>query len=237
MIYNAKLLKKIFAVTVGILILSMLCAIVSVSGLAGGIDDSNKITAKELSDKLIRLHVIANSDSPEDQQLKLKVRDAIISALSSEFKNVDDINTSRKFIQENLKYIEDIARQEIIKNGKNCDVKAMYGKFLFPVRTYGYVTLPAGEYEALRVIIGSGKGANWWCVLFPPLCFVDITQGQSEDEATAAMSKYFTEQELEAIKNHRATSNRAVEIRFKVQELWQEAKGKLNKAVKLAFSI
>jgi len=236
-IYRAKLLKKIFTVTLGILILSMLCAIISTSGLAGGIDDSAKITAKELSNKLIRLHVIANSDSSEDQQLKLKVRDAIISALSSEFEHMDNINSSRRFIKDNLKYIEEIARQEIRSNGKDYDVKAIYGKFPFPVRTYGYVTLPAGEYEALRVIIGSGKGANWWCVLFPPLCFVDITQGQSEDEATAAMSKYFTEQELEAIKNHRATSNRAVEIRFKVQELWQEAKGKLNKAVKLAFSI
>lgn len=233
--YKGKFLKKIFAATVGILILSILCAVVSTSGLAGGIDRDSEITADQLSNKVIRLHVIANSDSPEDQQLKLKVRDAILSALSREFEHIDDISISRRFIKDNLKYIEDIAKREIRNNGKDYDVKAIFGKFPFPVKTYGYVTLPAGEYEALRVIIGSGKGANWWCVLFPPLCFVDITQGEPEDKTTVAMSKVLTEEELEALKVYKPTKDMQVEIRFKVQELWQETKGKLNKAVKLAF--
>ena len=108
--YKGKFLKKIFTATVGILILSTLCAIVSTSGLAGGIDRDSEITAEQLSNKVIRLHVIANSDSPEDQQLKLKVRDAILSALSREFEHIDDISISRRFIKDNLKYIEDIAK-------------------------------------------------------------------------------------------------------------------------------
>ncbi|NLZ53239.1 MAG: stage II sporulation protein R [Thermoanaerobacteraceae bacterium] len=235
MTYKVKLLKKIFTVTLGILILSMLCAIVGASGLAGGIDKNSKVTANQLSNKLIRLHVIANSDSPEDQQIKLKVRDVIISALNEEFKDIDDINISRKFIKNNLKYIEKIAKQEIEKNGKNYSVKAVIGKFPFPVKNYGYVTLPAGQYEALRIIIGSGKGENWWCVLFPPLCFVDITRGISEDEAKVALSKAFTKQELEAIKTYKSPGEIPIEIRFKVQELWEETKGKIDRAVKLAF--
>ena len=234
--YNVKLLKKIFTATLGILILSMLCAMISTSGLAGGSNqDLNKVTANQLSNKLIRLHVIANSNSPEDQELKLKVRDAINSALSSKFQNIDDITESRRFIKENLAQIEEIAREEIRKNGKEYDVKASFGKYLFPAKTYGYLTLPAGEYEALRVIIGSGKGANWWCVLFPPLCFVDITQGECEDEVTLAMSRVFTEQEIEAIKTYKSNNDMPIEIRFKVQELWQEAKGKLDRAINLAF--
>ena len=235
MTYKVKLLKKIFTVTLGILILSMLCAIVGASGLAGGIDKNSKVTANQLSNKLIRLHVIANSDSPEDQQIKLKVRDVIISALNEEFKDIDDINISRKFIKNNLKYIEKIAKQEIEKNGKNYSVKAVIGIFPFPVKNYGYVTLPAGQYEALRIIIGSGKGENWWCVLFPPLCFVDITRGISEDEAKVALSKAFTKQELEAIKTYKSPGEIPIEIRFKVQELWEETKGKIDRAVKLAF--
>ena len=233
--HKSKLLKKTFTVTLGILVLSMLCAIVSSSGLAGGIDGSTGVTANQLADKLIRLHVIANSNSPEDQELKLKVRDAINSALSSKFQNIDDITESRRFIKETLAQIEEIAREEIRKNGKEYDVKASFGKYLFPAKTYGYLTLPAGEYEALRVIIGSGKGANWWCVLFPPLCFVDITQGECEDEVTLAMSRVFTEQEIEAIKTYKSNNDMPIEIRFKVQELWQEAKGKLDRAINLAF--
>jgi len=231
--YKTKLLKKTFTVTLGILILSILCAIVGVSGLAGSIESDNKITAEHLADKLIRLHVIANGNSPEDQQLKLKVRDAILLSLSSKFQNIDDINLSRKFIKENLDHIEEIAKEEIKKNGKDYDVKAMFGKFPFPAKTYGYVTLPAGEYEALRVIIGNGKGANWWCVLFPPLCFVDITQKTStdnKDELRVAMNHASIQQELKGIKN-----DVHVEIRFKFQELWQETKAKLNQAIKLAL--
>ena len=180
---KSKLLKKTAVVTVGILILPLLAALAGSSGLAGGTDNNvGEITARELSSKLIRLHVIANSDSPEDQDLKLQVRDTIIGTLDREFEGVDDINISREFIKNNLKYIEEIARREIQKSGKNYSVTAMFDKFPFPVKTYGYVTLPAGEYEALRIIIGSGKGANWWCVLFPPLCFVDITHGITKDE-------------------------------------------------------
>ncbi len=233
---KSKVLKKTAVVTVGILILSLLAALAGSSGLAGGTDDNaGKVTAQQLSSKLIRLHVIANSDSPEDQNLKLQVRNMIIATLDREFEGIEDIHISREFIKNNLKYIEEVARQEIEKNGKNYSVTAMFGKFPFPVKTYGYVTLPAGDYEALRIIIGSGKGANWWCVLFPPLCFVDITHGITKDEARLRMSRALTAQEMEAIETAKAPDDIPVEIRFKVLDWWKEAKVKINKTVKLAF--
>ncbi len=233
---KSKLLRKIAVVTVGILIISLLTALAGTSGLAGGPDDSSHdIMAQQLSSKLIRLHVIANSDSLEDQILKLQVRDVIITTLDREFEGIDDINMSREFIKNNFKYIEEIARQEIQKSGKNHSVTAMFGKFPFPVKTYGYVTLPAGEYEALRVIIGSGQGANWWCVLFPPLCFVDITHGITKDEARLRMSRVLTAQEMTAIETAKVPEDIPVEIRFKVLDWWKEAKGKINKTIKLAF--
>jgi len=232
------IIKKTAIITVGILFLSLLAAIASDSGITGGtvpVANESKITAEDISSKLIRLHVIANSDSPEDQALKLRVRDNIIKALNSEFENVDDIERSRKLIKSNLKKIEDIARQEIIKSGKDYKVKAVYGKFPFPIKSYGYITLPAGEYEALRVIIGEGKGANWWCVLFPPLCFVDITHGVTREDVINNLGKVLTREEMDAVKVIAAPDEVPVEIRFKIVEWWQTAKGKLDNTLKMAF--
>lgn len=232
---NYSLLKKTAFVTSGILIISFLAVIVGSSGFAGGSMKYNtRVTAEELSKKLIRLHVIANSDSPEDQALKLSVRDDIIEALNGKLEGVDDINTSREFIRHNLKYLEEVARQKIRESGKDYSVKAVFGKFPFPVKSYGYVTLPAGDYEALRIIIGGGSGANWWCVLFPPLCFVDITHGVSKDEAKLSLGKFLTPEELAAIDSTATLDNAPVEVRFKILEWWETAVGKLKKT-KLAF--
>ncbi|MDD4570704.1 MAG: stage II sporulation protein R [Tepidanaerobacteraceae bacterium] len=234
---NLTVLKKTAIVTVGILILSLIAALIGNSGMAGGPENfTGEITTEQLSSKLIRLHIIANSDSQEDQALKLRVRDKIIETLNSEFEQIDNINASRKFIKNNLEYIEKIAREKVQESGKDYDVIAMFGKFPFPAKNYGYVTLPAGEYEALRVIIGSGKGANWWCVLFPPLCFVDITQGTTQEEVKLSMGKVLTSDEMAAIETAKAPNDIPVEVRFKVVEWWKEAKGKINRTIKLAFN-
>jgi stage II sporulation protein R len=231
-------IKKTAVITSAIIFMTLLAAIASDSGIAGGIDPAaefSNITAEDISSKLIRLHVIAHSDLPEDQELKMRVRDIIVEALNSKLEKVDDIETSREIIKANLGYIENIARQQILKSGKDYSVKAMMGKFPFPVKSYGYVTLPAGEYEALRIIIGEGKGANWWCVLFPPLCFVDITHGLTREEAKDNLQRVLTGEELDAIVTAASADEVPVEIRFKVLEWWQTAKGKLNRTIKLAF--
>lgn len=126
---------------------------------------------------LIRLHVVANSDSPVDQAIKYRVRDAIIGAMAAKFGRVENAEQARQVTQENLAYLQQLAVQEVRAAGKSYPVKVEMGRFAFPAKTYHHYpcdfTLPAGNYEAVRVILGQGAGANWWCVLFPPLCFVD----------------------------------------------------------------
>lgn len=126
---------------------------------------------------LIRLHVIANSDSPADQAVKYQVRDAIVGAMGEKFSRAGNAQEAREIVFENLGYIQQLAVEKVRSAGRDYPVTVELGRFPFPARTYhGWTadfTLPAGDYEAVRVVLGQGAGANWWCVLFPPLCFVD----------------------------------------------------------------
>lgn len=220
---NKGILKKTILLTVGLLAISIFAAVISNSGIAGGIKETQDKAQKDIASKLIRLHVIANSNSDADQALKLKVRDKIVKSLETEFTAMNSIDETRNFIKNNLDNIEKMAQQEVKKHGKDYKVKALFGNFPFPVKTYGYVTLPAGEYEALRVMIGSGRGANWWCVLFPPLCFVDITH-EPTPSPSVTTSLYKP-----------PNQKKDVEVRFKVLEIWQQAKGKIDEKLKMAF--
>lgn len=130
---------------------------------------------------VIRLHVIANSDSVEDQNLKLKVRDEIIKEVSN-LENSGSIHQSRKYLQEHLKDMEETAEAVIKKNGKKYTAQADLGVRWIPAKTYGDLYFPAGNYEALNVTLGKGEGQNWWCVLFPPLCLIE----DNEEEIEAA---------------------------------------------------
>lgn len=126
-------------------------------------------------DEIIRFHVRANSDLEEDQRLKLEVRDEILDKMQEKFQGVDDIQESREIILNNLQEIEEIAERVIGENDKDYQVKANLLMEEFPVRKYGNMIYPQGDYETLLVTIGTGQGQNWWCVMFPPLCFVDVT--------------------------------------------------------------
>ena len=137
----------------------------------------------DLADSVFRLHVIANSDSKEDQDLKYKVRDSIL-----EYINKISVNCSSKdeiidIAYENQEQLHDIAKEVIEENGYNYNVNIKIGNFEFPTKTYGDISFPAGNYDALRVEIGNASGQNWWCVMFPPLCFVDVTSGVVPDES------------------------------------------------------
>jgi stage II sporulation protein R len=156
-------------------------------------------TANTGQDGLIRLHVLANSDSQEDQVLKLKVRDAMIAYLEPFFNNAEDAAAARRIVAEQRENLVLVARQVILANDRDYDVNIQLGTFDFPIKMYGELVLPAGKYEAVRVLIGKAEGSNWWCVLFPPLCFIDITN------ATAAPNNQ--------------DKNREVEFRSKLVEL------------------
>ena len=125
-------------------------------------------------ENLLRLHVLANSNSPEDQELKLEVRDAVLKETGRLFNGVETLDEAKGILEQNLGLLERTARLILAKAGQGHQtVTARLGTFAFPARNYGQLALAAGEYQSLQVIIGEGRGQNWWCVLFPPLCLLD----------------------------------------------------------------
>jgi stage II sporulation protein R len=180
-----------------------------------------------ISNKLIRFHVIANSDNAEDQALKLKVRDKVLEYISPKLKNSNSIEESREILKVNNEAIKRIAQDVVKKNGYNYIIATELSKQQFPVKTYGNITLPQGEYEAYRILIGNGSGQNWWCVMFPPLCFIDITKGEVSDKETEkAMKKMLSEEEYKAVDNKDTKESNEKEdkivVKFKVVELFHK---------------
>lgn len=132
-------------------------------------------TKRGFKDEIIRFHIRANSDKEEDQALKLKIRDEILEAMKDKFKGIKSIKESREVIENNMEEMKSITERVIEEEGKDYKVGITLGQDNFPTRKYGNLVLPTGEYETLLITLGEGKGQNWWCVMFPPLCFVDIT--------------------------------------------------------------
>ena len=180
---------------------------------------------KTLTGGVIRLHVRANSDSDDDQNLKLKVRDRILTEASYLFENQTSANDAEKIINENIDFIESMVVDEISKNGYSYPVKVHYGKSEFPQKIYKNITMPCGSYNALIVEIGSGEGHNWWCVLFPPLCFVDQTCTGISDNSKEILINSLGKDTYEMIKSDKKPG---VKMRFKIYEIWTKNKQKLN---------
>ena len=132
-------------------------------------------TSIDLKESIIRFHIRANSDREEDQALKLKIRDEILKAMKEKFQGIKDIGESRRIIKDNMEEMKYITERVIKEEGKDYEVNISLGEDTFPTRKYGNLVLPAGSYETLLISLGEGRGQNWWCVMFPPLCFVDIT--------------------------------------------------------------
>lgn len=173
--------------------------------------------AKEnISDSVVRLHVIANSDSAFDQSLKLKVRDRILLEASEIFKNSSGPTEALEKANSKSEQLRLVAKEVLKENECNLDVKIETGTFSFPAKNYGEIMLPAGNYNALRIIIGEGKGKNWWCVMFPPLCLAKGTVKLSET-SDAYLKTRLSDSEYALIT---CSENPKVEIRFKLLELF-----------------
>ena len=125
---------------------------------------------------VLRLHVVANSDSEFDQSVKLQVRDAIVTYLQDEMLQMQDIDQTQAYVKSQLDNLEDVADEVLKQNGLSYRSSLSLGDDSFPEITYGDMVFPAGNYHALRVVLGTGQGHNWWCVLFPPLCLLDTKQ-------------------------------------------------------------
>lgn len=144
------------------------------------------------TDSLIRIHVLGNSNSKEDQTMKLKVKDAVVTYLAPQLEDAASLDESRLIIQNNLGQITQIANETLVQNNSTDTVTLQYGHFDFPVKYYGSFSLPAGTYEALRILIGDAQGRNWWCVLFPPLCFTDSNVQYDTTENSGTPSGKYT---------------------------------------------
>jgi len=172
---------------------------------------------KSISDSVFRLHVIANSNSYEDQNLKYLVRDNILEYMNTITNNVTDKTEIIKIISNNLGNFKEIAQNTIYKNGYNYDVSVEIGNFEFPVKSYGDISFPPGFYDALKIKIGNASGQNWWCVMFPPLCFIDVSSGVVPDESKEMLESELNEEEYKLISD----SSKETKVKFKVIELLQ----------------
>lgn len=170
-----------------------------------------------LSQNIVRLHVIANSDSDDDQALKFKVRDAILEHSQSNF-------TKKEEVQTKLDEYKKIAEKVIAENGYNYNVEVEYGNFKFPTKEYNNLRLPAGNYDAVRVKIGNAEGQNWWCVMFPPLCFVDGTTDTAYAEEKLKSSLDGETYDIITAKAKKGSS--PFEIKFKIVEFYGKICGK-----------
>ena len=171
---------------------------------------------KGIREDVLRLHVIANSDKEYDQELKLKVRDAVLKSGKTIFSGSEDIISAENRIAVSKNILLNSARETIQSLGYNYDVKIELARSYFPTRTYDDITLPAGYYKAVRIIIGEGKGKNWWCIMFPPLCLPAATNKKD------IIDGFLTEKEMKIV-----TSSPEYEVRFWLVEKYYELKNSI----------
>ena len=176
--------------------------------------------SNNISDSVFRLHVIANSDSDEDQKLKYIVRDNLIQYMNTLTKDINSKDAAIQIAKEHEQDFYKIAVQTIKDNGYDYDVKIEIGNSYFPTKYYGDISLPAGYYDALKVEIGQSAGQNWWCVMFPPLCFVDMSTGIVPDESKKTMKDNLPEEEYALISESNNNSN--LNFKFKLIELFSK---------------
>jgi len=173
--------------------------------------------SNNISDSVFRLHVIANSDSDEDQNLKYQVRDALLNYMNGICSNCSSKDEAIKIVAEHQEEFKQVALSTIKDKGYNYTVKIKIGNFEFPTKKYGDITLPAGLYDALRVEIGEAEGKNWWCVMFPSLCFVDVSSGIVPDDSKEELQDVLSEEEYSIISNN---SDNEIRFKFKLIELF-----------------
>jgi stage II sporulation protein R len=158
---------------------------------------------KGIAEEIIRFHVRANSDSDSDQQLKLQVKDAVVTYLSPLLTDSQSTEESRRILSDHIEDITEVAKDTLRDLGSDDEVSVYFEKSYFPMKIYGDMTFPPGEYEAFRIDIGEACGKNWWCVLYPPLCFVDAGYAVVPEESKETLKNVLTDEEYNVITNTR----------------------------------
>lgn len=173
--------------------------------------------SSDISDSVFRLHVIANSNSDEDQSLKYKVRDSLLNYMNDICKNCSSKEEAINLVSIHQEEFRQVALGTIKNEGYSYDVNIEIGNFEFPTKQYGDISLPAGFYDALKVEIGNANGRNWWCVMFPSLCFIDVSSGIVPDESKEELQNVLSDEEYSIISDN---SNYGIKFKFKLLELF-----------------
>lgn len=176
----------------------------------------SKDVKQGLAENFFRLHIIANSNSPIDQELKLKVRDSVLEYINEEIPNNLSKDEVILEVQNKLADIKLIAESTIKSYGFNYDINLEINNFYFPTKNYYNLSLPAGYYDALKISIGNAQGENWWCSLFPPLCFIDMSSGKITEDSKNNLKSSLSNEEFEIINK----SNPSIKLKFKFLELF-----------------
>ncbi|MBR5518048.1 MAG: stage II sporulation protein R [Clostridia bacterium] len=166
-----------------------------------------------ISNSVVRLHVVANSNSKDDQDLKLKVRDEVLKKLEPLLEGAKNTEDTKNIIKNNIDYIEEEAEKVIKKYGYTYSVTASFGNYDFPTKKYGNAQFPKGKYDALKIVIEKGEGNNWWCVLYPALCFAENPKGDLPKESEAKLKSNLSKDEYDVV-----SSDNKINFKFKIVE-------------------
>lgn len=177
-------------------------------------------TFSNISDSVFRLHIIANSDSKEDQDLKLLVRDNVLDYMKEISQGITSKEDAIFLMNEHLEDFHSIASKTIKDAGFDYDVNLKIGEFEFPTKSYGDISLPAGMYDALRIEIGEAEGHNWWCVMFPTLCFVDVSSGNLDETSKEVLESNLNEEEFQLV----SSDSIGINFKFKLVEFFENIK-------------
>lgn len=181
--------------------------------------------SSDLCESVFRLHIIANSDSVEDQNLKYKVRDNVIAYMNTLCSNSNSKEEIISIANEHLDDFKKIAEDTIKTNGFNYESQVEINNVFFPTKTYGDLSLPEGYYDALRIKIGNASGQNWWCVMFPPLCFVDVSTGIVPEESKELIKENLSDEEYNLIcTGNNSGNNSDIKFKFKIVEILNHTK-------------
>ena len=175
-----------------------------------------KVNLANIENSVFRLHIIANSNSAEDQNLKYKVRDSVISYMNNICRNSNSKEETISIVKNHINDFQQIANNTIIENGYNYSSEAQVGNFEFPTKFYGDISLPSGCYDALEIKLGNSSGQNWWCVLYPSLCFVDVSSGTLSDSSKEELQNILSEEQYSLISENTPPYN----FKFKLVELF-----------------
>lgn len=172
---------------------------------------------QDIAKRILRFHVIANSNTKEDQRLKLKIRDAVGSCMREKLLGVDGLEECIDVVNDNLAQIEETAAEVVEQEGYEYSVKALVADVDFPVKSYGMYTFPKGNYQALEVVIGDGAGKNWWCVMYPNMCFSDSIYEVIDENSRQELKKTLTADEYAQI-----MAEGKLQVKFKYLEKLKE---------------